>query len=112
MINFLKNLFSTEIEDVLFAYRVGSPIGIVDGRGLKKYSEKDRAKEIYIFSEGKVNDRVCDYLNKLDNLTIIECENCRKEMKNWMKKDKFKNLKIKKVSLDNFGERVTSRDPA
>ncbi len=112
MIDFLKNLFSTEIEDVLFAYRVGSPIGIVDGRGLKKYLEKDRAKEIYIFSEEKVNDKVLSYLNKIENLTVVECKNCRKEMKTWMKKEEFMEKKIRKVSLDSFGERAVSRDPA
>ena len=112
MLEFLKNLFSTEIEDVLFTYRVGKPVGIVDGRGIKKYLEKDRAKEIYIFSEEKVNDKVCNYLYKIDNLQIIECSNCRKEMKKWQKKEKFEDKKIKKVSLDSFGERAVQRDPA
>ena len=112
MLDFLKNLFSTEIEDVLFAYRVGAPIGIVDGRGIKTYLKKDRAKDIYIFSEEKVNDKVRDYLKNIENVTIVECNNFRKEMKKWMKKEKFNDKKIKKVSLDSFGERAVQRDPA
>jgi len=112
MLDFIKKLFSTEIEDVLFAYRVGAPIGIVDGRGIKEYLKKDRAKEIYIFSEEKVNDKVRDYLNKIDNLQIIESNNCRKEMKKWEEKEQFKDKKIKKVSLDSFGKRAVQRDPA
>jgi len=112
MFDFLKKLFSAEIEDVLFAYRVGKPIGIVDGRGIEKYLKKDRAKEIYMFTEKKVNDKVHNYLNKIEGLKIIECNNCRKEMKRWKQKDQFKNKKIKKVSLDSFGERAVQRDPA
>lgn len=112
MLDFLKNLFSTEIEDVLFAYRVGDQIGIVDGRGIKKYLKKDRAKEIYVFTTENINEKVSNYFNKIDNVKIIECNNFRKEIKKWKKKEQFKDKKIKKVSLDSFGERAVQRDPA
>ena len=112
MLNFLKELFSHEVEDVLFAYRTGAKVGIVDAQGIEKYLKKDRANEIYVFSEKEINNSVKDYFAKVKNTKLIKCDNIKTEMKKWEEKENFKEKKIKKVSLDSFGERPIQRDPA
>ncbi len=112
MFKILKNLFSNEPEDVLFAYRPGLQVGILDAQSIEKYLEKNKGKEVYVFTEREINENVKTYFSQLKNTHLIKCNNVKKEMKNRENKEKFQNKKIKKVSLDNFGSRPMSYDPS
>ncbi len=111
MLNFLKNIFSTKSADIIFAYRLKLPVGIVDARSIKEYME-NRDIEVYIFTENKINKSVYKYFEQIENATLIRCDNVREKMKKWQKKEKFQDKKIKKISLDNFGSRPMSYDPS
>lgn len=110
MLKFLKNLFSTETEDILFAYRLGLPVGVLDGQGIEKYLKKNKGNKVFVFTEKKINKSVKRYFSTLENTRIIRTDKIRKEMKKWEEKSMFKDKKIKKVSLDNFGTRPIQRD--
>lgn len=112
MLDFLKNLFLTEKEDILFAYRAGAKVGIVDAQSIEKYLNKNRAEKVYVFSEKEINESVRKYFDDIPETYLIKCDNLKKEMNKWEEKEEFKEKKIKRVSLDSFGSRPISRDPA
>jgi hypothetical protein len=93
-------------EDIIFGFR--KTLGIIDVQSIERYLEKHDLEHVFIFTEEELTKPVKEGFDKIKNLEIIISNNMQKSMKEI--EYKFKDKKIRKVDLDDFGVRPIQRD--